>query len=273
MDILTVADGRVGVVVGSCTDTTVADRLRSDVRESLRGNGDPLQSLNGVDGVVVCGVIDATAIAYGTHGTSATAVVVPDRGTTVAGGRLTVCNLAPGATVLLSTAPIPGATTLLRDGASVHPDQLADRVIAAVNGSPPVAAVLYRHPPGPMTITLPAEPANLAIGRERLREWLSEAGVDAESCADVLLAAGEAAANATEHAVIGADHEVRITVDAALNGNLLALTVSDNGRWKPAAVSPGHRGHGMQLINALVDSVELTATPAGTTVAMLKELP
>jgi hypothetical protein len=29
----------------------------------------------------------------------------------------------------------------------------------------------------------------------------------------------------------------------------------------------------MHLINALVDSVDVTATPAGTTVAMRKELP
>ena len=64
-----------------------------------------------------------------------------------------------------------------------------------------------------------------------------------------------------------------MTVSAALSGNRLVLTVSDNGRWRPAAESPVHRGHGMHLINALVDSVELTATPKGTTVAMLKEVP
>ena len=90
-----------------------------------------------------------------------------------------------------------------------------------------------------MSITLPAEPSNLAASRGRLRTWLSEAGVDPESAADVLLAVGEAAANATEHAVIGTDHEVSMTVSAALSGNILMLTVSDNGRWKPAAESPG----------------------------------
>lgn len=128
-------------------------------------------------------------------------------------------------------------------------------------------------PACPLAITLPAVPGNLAVFRGRLRDWLAEAGVDPESCADVLLAVGEATANATEHSVLGADHEVSLTLSAALSGNRLHLSVTDDGRWKPAAAPQNHRGHGMHLINALVDSVELTTTPDGTTVAMLKELP
>lgn len=128
-------------------------------------------------------------------------------------------------------------------------------------------------PAPPLTITLPALPGNLAVFRGRLRDWLAEAGVDPELCADVLLAVGEATANATEHSVVGADHEVCLTLSAAVKGNHLYLTVSDDGRWKPAVGSQGHRGHGMHLINALVDSVQLTTTPDGTTVAMLKEVP
>lgn len=131
----------------------------------------------------------------------------------------------------------------------------------------------HPEPPEPMSLTLAAVPSNLAVSRGRLREWLAEAGVDPQSCADVLIAVGEATANATEHSVLGAGHEVQFTVNAALSGNSLQLTVSDDGAWKPANLSQGHRGHGMHLMNVLVDSVEVTATPGGTTVAMLKELP
>ncbi len=134
------------------------------------------------------------------------------------------------------------------------------------------AGVPAPFPPEPMTVTLPALPDNLALFRGRLREWLAQARLDPESCADVLLAVGEATANAVEHSVIGADHPVALTVSVALCGNLLSLIVSDNGCWKPAADTQGYRGHGMHLINALVDSVELTATANGTTVQMLKEL-
>lgn len=278
-DIVPKPDGRTDVVLGCCTDPSAGGRLRSHLREVLRGGAvaalGPDGGPDGADGEsvsAVYAVIDATTLAYRTYGDAATVVIVPDGTTRRRDGHLLLCDLAPGATVLLSTAPIPAAAALLGGGAALHPEELADRIFAGGADSPH-AAVLYRHPPEPMSITLPAEPSNLAASRGRLRTWLSEAGVDPESAADVLLAVGEAAANATEHAVIGTDHEVSMTVSAALSGNILMLTVSDNGRWKPAAESPGHRGHGLHLINALVDSVELTATPGGTTVAMLKELP
>lgn len=277
VDVFSLADGRKGVVVGCCAEPAIAGSLRSDAREALGRTGDPTRCLDGMDGLPVsalCAVIDATTISYSTHGNFASAVAVPDtRPASAPTGTPLVYGLAPGATVLLSTAPMPGAAALLGSGAALHPDRLADQVIGTATGSPGVAAVLYRHPPDPMTITTPAAPANLAVSRGRLRDWLAEAGVDPESCADVLLAVGEATANAAEHSVLGTDREVTLTVSAALSGNLLQLRVSDDGRWKPAAVSPGHRGHGMPLINALVDSVELTTTPDGTTVAMLKEVP
>lgn len=124
----------------------------------------------------------------------------------------------------------------------------------------------------PLTITLPADPAYLAVSRGQLRDWLTAAGLDPESVADVLLAVGEATANATEHATVGATEPVSVTVTAALEGDTLRLAVFDTGRWKPATVSTGHRGHGIHLMNALVDFVELTTTPAGTTVSMTKKL-
>lgn len=134
------------------------------------------------------------------------------------------------------------------------------------------AAPMPTNPPAPLHITLPADPETLAVSRGRLREWLNAAGFDPETAADVLLAAGEATANATEHAVLGADSPVLITVSAAICGGVLELTVSDTGCWKPATVSSGHRGHGMHLINALMTSVELKTSPGGTTVFMSKEL-
>ncbi len=276
VDVVSLTCGRKGVVLGSCAEPALADRVRSEVREALRRTADPVSSLDPVDGLPVSAVgavIGPTTLAYSTRG-GAAAVLLPDGPTTAQrNGRLVVCDLAPGATVLLSTAPIAGAAALLGNGAALHPERLADVVVAGTDATRGIAAVLYRHPPDPMAITVSAAPANLAVSRERLRAWLAEAGLDSESCADVLLAVGEATANATEHSVVGADHQVRLTISAALNGDMLQLTVSDDGRWKPATVPQGYRGHGMQLMNALVDSVELTSTPDGTTVAMLKEVP
>ena len=178
--------------------------------------------------------------------------------------------LEPGSTVVLSSGSVGATLDVLDDCAGMHPDQLADRLVGGLGNA---ATVLYRHPPEPFSLTLPADPGRLSISRGKLREWLNAAGLDSETCADLLLAVGEATANATEHAVVGAPGDVQITLDACFEPGALLLSVSDNGCWKPASVSSGHRGHGIHLMKALVNSVEFTTAPQGTTVTMVKELP
>jgi anti-sigma regulatory factor (Ser/Thr protein kinase) len=127
--------------------------------------------------------------------------------------------------------------------------------------------------PAPLEIRLPAIPASLAVVRDHLRSWLPAASVSPAVAADVLLAVGEAAANAVEHAVLGAAHAVELEVTARANDTGLTLTVKDNGRWHtPPQNAGGRRGHGSKVMRALVDSVTITPTPRGTTVEMRKEL-
>jgi anti-sigma regulatory factor (Ser/Thr protein kinase) len=124
-----------------------------------------------------------------------------------------------------------------------------------------------------LSIRLPAIPASLAVIRAHLRNWLPTAAVNPATAADVLLAVGEAASNAVEHAVRGAARNVVLEVTARATGTGLALTVKDNGRWHaPRPSAPSQRGHGSRLMNALVDTVTITPTPQGTTVEMRKEL-
>lgn len=127
--------------------------------------------------------------------------------------------------------------------------------------------------PAPLRIRLPAKPASLAVIRARLRSWLPTAAVNPSTAADVLLAVGEAAANAVEHAVRDATRDVIVEVTAHATNTGLALTIRDNGRWyaRPSA-APGDRGHGSRLMRALVDTVTITPSPQGTTVEMHKEL-
>ena len=127
--------------------------------------------------------------------------------------------------------------------------------------------------PAPLRIRLPAIPASLAVIRAHLRSWLPTAAVNASTAADVLLAVGEAASNAVEHAVRGAAGNVELEVTARATDTGLALTVKDNGRWHaPPPSTRGQRGHGSRLMRALVDTVTITPTPQGTTVEMRKEL-
>jgi anti-sigma regulatory factor (Ser/Thr protein kinase) len=129
------------------------------------------------------------------------------------------------------------------------------------------------HGPAPLNIRLPAIPASLAVIRAHLRTWLPTARVNPAVASDVLLAVGEAASNAVEHAVHGAARDVIVEVTAHATNTGLALTVKDNGRWHEHPRSaPSQRGHGSRLMKALVDAVTITPTPQGTTVEMRKEL-
>ena len=125
--------------------------------------------------------------------------------------------------------------------------------------------------PAPLQIRLPAIPASLAVIRAHLRTWLPTARVNPSAAADVLLAVGEAASNAVEHAVRGSARDVQLEVTAWATNTGLALTVKDNGHWHAPRRS-AQRGHGSRLMSALVDTVTITPTPQGTTVEMRKEL-
>jgi anti-sigma regulatory factor (Ser/Thr protein kinase) len=125
----------------------------------------------------------------------------------------------------------------------------------------------------PMRLRLPAIPASLAVIRAHLRTWLPTARVNPAAAADVLLAVGEAASNAVEHAVRGIARDVELEVTAQATNAGLALTIKDNGHWHaPTRNSAVPRGHGSRLMRALVDAVTITPTPQGTTVEMHKEL-
>jgi anti-sigma regulatory factor (Ser/Thr protein kinase) len=125
--------------------------------------------------------------------------------------------------------------------------------------------------PAPLRIRVPAIPASLAVIRAHLRTWLPTARVNPSAAADVLLAVGEAASNAVEHAVRGTAGDVELEVTAWATRTGLALTVKDTGRWHAPRRS-AQRGHGSRLMSALVDTVTITPTPQGTTVEMRKEL-
>jgi anti-sigma regulatory factor (Ser/Thr protein kinase) len=197
--------------------------------------------------------------------------------------------LTPGATLLLYTDGLverrnqpldDGLAALIgfivRNG-ELHPEQLADQLMAEL--APPagfdddVAVLAYRHPPAPLHLRLPATPTSLAEIRTRLRHWLPAAAIGQDTAADVQLAVGEAAANAIEHSPApGRESTVRLDVTARIAENRLVLTVSDTGSWRPPPSDPGHRGHGITLMRALMTDVVITASERGTTVEMTKEL-
>ncbi|MEU5253652.1 SpoIIE family protein phosphatase [Streptomyces longwoodensis] len=130
-----------------------------------------------------------------------------------------------------------------------------------------VALLLYRHP-APLEVSFPAESSRLAVVREALRDWLGRCDLPPRTVQNVLVAVGEACANAIEHGHRDAPGAT-ITLRAEAFADTLRLSVSDTGRWKtPRPELNPHRGRGVQLMRALMQDVTITPGPVGTTVDM-----
>ncbi|MFD5536765.1 SpoIIE family protein phosphatase [Streptomyces sp. NPDC127079] len=193
------------------------------------------------------------------------------------------CTLPARSTLLLYTdglverrrrplsAGIDQAGEAVQHGRAMPVDDLATEVMArlapAGGYDDDVALLLYRHP-APLEMSFPAESAQLAPVRKALRNWLAQCELPPHTVQNVLVAAGEACANAIEH---GHRHTsgqaVRLRAEALVDD--LRLTVADSGRWKvPQPELNTHRGRGMILMRAVMQHVTVTAGPTGTTVDM-----
>jgi anti-sigma regulatory factor (Ser/Thr protein kinase) len=116
--------------------------------------------------------------------------------------------------------------------------------------------------------------------RARLRQWLPAAGIGSREATDIMIAAGEAAANAFEHATADRPADaapVQITLTARAAHTMVQLTVADTGSWRSPPAdreqpAPGTRGHGVIFMHALMDDVTIDPSAHGTTVTMTKDL-
>ena len=108
--------------------------------------------------------------------------------------------------------------------------------------------------------------------RRDLGSWLREAGAAGEAVEVIQMACHEACSNSIEHGYsFGAG---RLWVDAELDEGRVVLTVRDEGSWveRPDG-PPRYRGNGLPLMQALMDSVELTHdNGSGTAVRMSRSL-
>ncbi|UGT62025.1 ATP-binding protein [Nocardia asteroides] len=126
----------------------------------------------------------------------------------------------------------------------------------------------------PLRIEFPASPDELPGVRSRLRRWLAGMIADSQRAYDLLLAAGEACANAIEHGHAGDRRPIRL--EAIVARGAVLVGISDHGHWvaRPAAPDDerGHteslRGRGLQMIKALVHESRVTVLDSGTTVTL-----
>ncbi|MGX7826402.1 SpoIIE family protein phosphatase [Actinokineospora sp. 24-640] len=163
---------------------------------------------------------------------------------------------------------IDRAGAAVQAGSDLLVDDLATHVMGALAPArgydDDVALLLYRHP-GPLEVTFPAETGELTPVRHTLRRWLDTVRVPTQLTHDVLVAAGEACANAIEHANPSAP--IHLRAEALVH--TLRLTVSDNGAWRtPRPEANPHRGRGITLMRTLMQHVTITPSATGTTVDM-----
>lgn len=165
---------------------------------------------------------------------------------------------------------------VLSETGGALPRDVADAVLSRL--CPPagydddVAMVVYRQPPEPLHLDIPAAAAELTGLRRDLYRWFATAAVPHDLAADLVAAANEACSNSVEHAYRDAEPG-RVTLTATCEGDRVVIEVADTGRWIPTPTDPGFRGRGVEMMRVLTEDLEFGHDENGTRVRMWVTLP
>jgi GAF domain-containing protein/anti-sigma regulatory factor (Ser/Thr protein kinase) len=143
----------------------------------------------------------------------------------------------------------------------------------AARGHPPeddvaVLAMRLEALPEELQTTWPARTDTLAAMRPLLRRWLAHRGAADDEIYDITVAVQEASANAVEHAY--APGAATYDVEASVVDGVVTFVIRDRGRWR--APRGTHRGRGITMMRALMESVDVDHTDSGTVVVLRRKL-
>jgi anti-sigma regulatory factor (Ser/Thr protein kinase) len=117
-----------------------------------------------------------------------------------------------------------------------------------------------------LDVRLPAELTSAALARTALRRFLATTPLGERRSFDAVVAAGEAVANAIEHAYDRRPNQTFV-LRARYEGQTCTILVEDAGAWND--VEPlTSRGRGIAMMRELCDTLEIDRLSAGTSVAL-----
>jgi serine phosphatase RsbU (regulator of sigma subunit)/anti-sigma regulatory factor (Ser/Thr protein kinase) len=198
--------------------------------------------------------------------------------------RETTFDFPAGSTLLLVT---DGAVEVRGEGIEQGLERLRNRVersddldelcvaIAdgAVRGAPAdddVAVLGARLDllPDLLRTSWPALAETLPAMRPLLRRWLGRWGAAEHEIYDIVVSVQEAAANAVEHAY--APGRATFDVCGHFDDGAIVFEVRDRGRWREPRGT--HRGRGISMMRALMETVDVTQDEEGTRVVLRRTL-
>jgi anti-sigma regulatory factor (Ser/Thr protein kinase) len=145
-----------------------------------------------------------------------------------------------------------------------------DRIFRGASNRDDAAVLLLSRSDPVGCYTFSAVPIAAPIARAIVDREISHLGIDDERRFGVLVALGEAIANAIEHAYRGAASGL-IRLELENQAHQLVVTVEDFGCWRPFR-RRGDRGRGIDLMRAFMDSVQIFSTRQSTKIVLKTEL-
>jgi anti-sigma regulatory factor (Ser/Thr protein kinase) len=115
--------------------------------------------------------------------------------------------------------------------------------------------------------TFPARADELKRLRTALRQWMKERAIPLDRQHDLLIAVGEATANAVEHAYVGRDPG-EVYIEIVDDDEEAVVHVRDFGSWRVPRSNGEARCRGIETMKAVSDEFSADTASRGTTVAM-----
>lgn len=180
-------------------------------------------------------------------------------------------DLVGGERLLLETV-----RGLLCDGAASDEERadpafaLQERIFSKVSNRDDAAVLVLSRTAPVRSYVFSAVPVVAALSRAIVGGKMNELGISGERRFGVLVALGEAVANAIEHAYRDSEPGL-IRLALTDEGKHFVLCVEDFGRWRPF-VRREERGRGIEMMYAFMDRVQIQSTRESTRVVLKAEL-